>query len=602
MGPYPNSIVHSGMDGVNISDRSLVSHIKDALVLVHSGDTNEYNILVAEMHQRESAYLDNAVLETTLKALSELVSYIDIVYHESLLSAIFGMSMWNCGAPAMNALIDLLVRLAASNAKYVDSCLDALVCNFMPPYYFLAKLTLPHVVRKKELVISGVHKALKDLADLLPLSPLRLLPIVRDRMPSIYKSDKSIVLYIENMLKLESGALGGLVGSTILMAVMDRLLEMDVEIGWDGILQDDFVRGIFDMELEDMDDDADDQELDGVEGLKGSLSRKSLTGNAVAELLDSLVMLTFEHLESCKVSGRLTEVFETLLKSFEVTVMNAYKSKFAQFVIFYACALDSENCGVRFPTRLADIFANSKLPLSTRLSAMGYLASYLSRAKFLSDSFIVGMLSGLVQWCLQYCQVQNGDINPEAHRLFYSGCQGIMYVLCFRMKSIMDVPRLKAQLLHMPLEQILHHKMNPLQVCLPSVVEEFLRQAKVASLFIMSKSLNFYELLESEEHSRGTFGGGERLDMFFPFDPCLLKKSDSWIRPYYVFWSMVRATYDDADCSDGDGEEDRILDEQDIDEFNIDINKMSITPKTSFGFKSMRMPSRIRASTSPESL
>ncbi|PQQ15279.1 RNA polymerase I-specific transcription initiation factor RRN3 isoform X2 [Prunus yedoensis var. nudiflora] len=40
--------------------------------------------------------------------------------------------------------------------------------------------------------------------------------------------------------------------------------------------------------------------------------------------------------------------------------------------------------------------------------------------------------------------------------------------------------------------------------------------------------------------------------MFFPFDPCLLKLSDSYIRPNFIFWSMVQPTYDDEDSSDED--------------------------------------------------
>lgn len=36
--------------------------------------------------------------------------------------------------------------------------------------------------------------------------------------------------YVENMFKLESGSMGQLVGSTMLMAVVDRLLDLDVSI------------------------------------------------------------------------------------------------------------------------------------------------------------------------------------------------------------------------------------------------------------------------------------------------------------------------------------------------------------------------------------
>lgn len=42
--------------------------------------------------------------------------------------------------------------------------------------------------------------------------------------------------------------------------------------------------------------------------LPRELSRKSLGGSLIAEKLDSLMVLTFEHLESCKDSGRLVEV------------------------------------------------------------------------------------------------------------------------------------------------------------------------------------------------------------------------------------------------------------------------------------------------------
>lgn len=35
-------------------------------------------------------------------------------------------------------------------------------------------------------------------------------------------------MYMENMLRLESGAMGELVGSTGLVALMDKLIELDV--------------------------------------------------------------------------------------------------------------------------------------------------------------------------------------------------------------------------------------------------------------------------------------------------------------------------------------------------------------------------------------
>ncbi|WRX10729.1 RNA polymerase I specific transcription initiation factor RRN3 - like 1 [Theobroma cacao] len=570
---------------VNFTDSEIVSHVKDALTSVLSGDSNSYNQLVAVMHHSKRLAPDEvALLETTLKALAGAVSCIDTTLHDSLLSAIFSMSMWNYGPHVADALAELIVSLAISNGKYLDLCLGMLVSNFTPPPYFLDKLKLPRGLERKGQVLSLVHAAFKKISDYIPLAPLRLSNIVLQGMPTIYHKDRAIVIYVENMLKLESGEIGELVGSTMLMAVVDQLIELDLEIGWDAILQDDFSKGIFEMELEDVDEVEESAEQDTGEF---RLSRKSLAGNSIAELLDNLLVLTFEHLESCERAGRLAKVFETLLQSFQITVMSAYKSKFTQFVMFYACALDPDYCGMRFATMLADLFVQDSHPQPIRMSAVAYLASYLSRAKFLSASLISSMLKRLVDWCLEYGKTPDGDINPNAHRVFYSGCQAeffpnmsqaIMYVLCFRMKVFMDVPRLKMQLL-MPMEQILKHKLNPLKVCLPSVVEEFLRQSKAACLFTVSKTFVFDGLLESEL-SRA-FGGLERLDTFFPFDPCLLKRCD------------------------------RSFDEQglDLDEFDCALKKMSITPKNGFSYKfgggfqePTRMPCRIRPSTSPESL
>ncbi|KAF2312528.1 hypothetical protein GH714_034964 [Hevea brasiliensis] len=527
-------LAHNGecheMEDVNFSDSELVYHVRDALISVQTGDSDSYHQLVGVMHHSERLAPDEvALLVTSLKALSGAVSYIDNVHHDSLLNSIFGMSLWKYGPDVMDALLELIIALAASNGKYVDSCLDMLVSNFMPPMYLVNTLKQPRGLAKKEQVLSRVHTALEGIVDLIPMAASRLSSVVVHRMPTTFKKDLQkdhlmyrTEVYVENILRLESGAIREFVGSRMLMAVVDMLIELDV--------------------------------------------------------------------------------FETLLDSFMLTILNTYKSKFAQFVMFYACALDPEKCGVKFANTLVDRFVCSDNAV-TRMSAVAYLASYLARAKFLSAAFVASTLKRLVDWCLEYCETQNGEMNPKAHRVFYSGCQAIMYVLCFRMRSLMDVPRLRSQLLVMPLGPVLKHKLDPLKVCLPSIVEEFLKQAKAAYLLTTSETFIFEDLLESD-FSRD-FGGLERLDMFFPFDPCLLKKCDrGYIRPNFVYWKHVRTTYgsDEEDSSDEDIAEDFVvvngesfmeeegagsLDEQhlDLDEFDYAMNKMSITPKNGFTYR-----------------
>ncbi|CAA3008355.1 Hypothetical predicted protein [Olea europaea subsp. europaea] len=350
------------------------------------------------MHYKERLVPEEvALLVTCLKALDGAVSCISIVHHQRLLAAIFGMSLWNYGTDVIDALVDLLISLAASSGDYVDLCLGTLVSNFMPPSssssYFIEMLKQPRGLAKKGQVLDHVHSTLKHIANLVPLSSLRLEKMDTDRMPNIYTKEPFIVIYVENMLKLESGAMHELVGSTMLLAIMDRLIDLDVEIAWDDILQDDFCKGIFDMELEDLEKPDYHIQQDGDELTRESFIQRFLGGNLIAEKLDSLMVLMFEHLLSCCESGCLIQVFETL-QSFQKTFLTAYKSKFAQFVMFYSCSLDPENCGKIFASTLLEIFVNH---------------IYLERS--------------VANWCYGYCKKQDGGVNPRAHKVFYVGCQ-----------------------------------------------------------------------------------------------------------------------------------------------------------------------------------
>ncbi|RZC88162.1 hypothetical protein C5167_015969 [Papaver somniferum] len=445
---------------------------------------------------------EEAMLVTCLKALSRAVAVIDVDQHEKLLQSVFGMNMWKYRPYVLDALMDFITRLATSDAKCFDPSLQMLVRNFMPPNSnsSVKFLNLPCSIAKKEQVLHRVNSTLVNITELMPLAPRSLSPIIRE-----------------------------LVGREMLLsAVVYRLLELDVEIGWDDILPPEPSKGIFDVD----------------NGFKLVNDNEVIS---IAEKLDSLMVLTCQHLKSCAENGRLSEVFEALVHSFRFTVLNTHKSKFAHFVMFYACSLDPGKCGGKLATTLLNVFTfdSTGNPLITRMSAVSYLASYLSRGKFLEMPIIGKTLRSLLDWCLHYCRLIDAEektLNPEAHRLFYSGCQAAMYVLCFRMTEMLGDP----QIYQFPLQLIFEHSLNPLKVCLPSIVEEFLRQARAASLYMASDKFVSNNLLESDFSM--AYGGLERPDMFFPFDPCLLKKcSETFITPNYLFWSNVVLPYGDEE-------------------------------------------------------
>ncbi|KAI3963163.1 hypothetical protein MKW92_003888 [Papaver armeniacum] len=514
-------------DTEEIDDSQVSAHIRGILSRVPQGDTTDYYELVGKLSQ--SGYLfpdDVALLVTILKGLSGAVACIDTVRHETLMKAIFGMSLWNYNPDVMDALVELIIRLATSG--YLYSCLDMLVTNFMPHKSFLYELNTPRGIVKKEQVLDRVHSALINITNLMPLAPLRLFPILEQWMPHISVKQDVMAIYVENMLRLESGPIGEFFESSVLPVVVDRLVDLDVEIEWKHIEL-----------LENMEEHILDDVYEG----QGTWHAKSF-----AAKLDRLMVLICQHLKSCAENGRLFEVFKTLLKSFYVSVLKTHRPISAQFFMFYACSLDPKKCGLSFVIMLADQFLDNTGIALTRMSSVAYLASYLARAKFLDGGIIANTLERLVKWCVEYCRLVDAEqktLNPEAHTLFYSGCQAIMYVLCYHMREMLDDPDHRSLIFGFPLQLIFLHPLDPLKVCQPCVVEEFLKQAKAASLFTTSEFFLFKNLLSSDV-SKG-FGRAERLDMFFPFDPCLLKNTKRFIKPIFLYWTDVVRPYDDEE-------------------------------------------------------
>ncbi|KAJ3693175.1 hypothetical protein LUZ60_008655 [Juncus effusus] len=599
--------------------------------LVASDDKEQYNYLLSIVNPNSKFGPDEeALLATALKALSRAVSKIDAIYHASLLSNIFAMRIWFLGNDAREALLELIITLAAVPDKYLDGCFHMLVTNFMPPDRIALSFEGQRWnIRKKE-IHADLQLALRYISDLVPLAPLKLQFVIDKAMPRCFEPKHRIIAFVECMLGLVSEEIGETLGSTLLAKVVDLFNELDVNVSWDDILQEDQNKGIFDMEIEDIDEFSSHFFDDPSKVNDGNKNGVSKANNLFVEKLDSVMVIMCEHLKSRAENGYLLKDFGMLMDIFNRSILKLHKSKFTQFVMFYACSLDPEICGLNFAVRLADIFISKSEDPISRMSAISYLGSYLARAKFISPSIITSILRRIVEWCFDYCRLQNVQqrfFNPKNHRIFYSACQAVMYILCFRMRALIEVPHLKSILLNLPLGFIFCHPLDPLKVCLPSIVEEFMRQAKEASLFHASVPTIYENALDSEL-SRA-FGGPNRLDLFFPFDPYLLKESDRFIRPNFEYWSRVKTSSSNFNAEEeGEEIEEEFLDNDapkmmnNKEDFNVDyinnndennsdneeeeemgfnLDKMSITPQQrTFHFPTNKqMPTRIRVSASP---
>jgi len=185
----------------------------------------------------------------------------------------------------------------------------------------------------------------------------------------------------------------------------------------------------------------------------------------------------------------------------------------------------------------------------------------------------------------------NQTSKVAVHSLFYTVCQAAFYIMCFRGRECIEYHK-KAVEYHADLDhdnedddhidlypdpilidislkrwtRLVSHHLNPLKYCLESVRGEFLllsdrfdliegetlnrliiEDRKMASnpqhnVLVTKKasSIRTAATLEKKRMTGGVGGlgrGSNPLDSFFPFDPYLLRRSYSFVDPYYRHWT-----------------------------------------------------------------
>ena len=392
----------------------------------------------------------------------------------------------------------------------------------------------------------------------------------------------------------------------------------------------------------------------------------NMESDEAAHALDEMMFLVLEHLRNriesanqvikAAVATRTTtindESYRKAIKSidrlrealvsraFFTTLLPAPKSKFAQYIVFYLCSKDfnggddgketdggsKSSCELLRDGLVAKML-NSNEANSLRLAAAAYLASFVARAKFLSAEFVVETLEMVCGWLVR--KVYENDSKPMTEvelNAFDSCCQAVMYILCYRCDDIANKDdESKKRLQALPLREILYAQtLEPLQSCLPSVVQEFLKNASAANILgftedmidafskqteerkkiqdelrdkayvrhdvsfaakAMAATLVATNNTNSDDVSKSALYHQERLrrrplKMFFPFDPYVLRKSAPKLNleESYVVWRGNDSDSEDdsEDDSDDNSESELALSDSEVDSSDEEENSASM--------------------------
>jgi RNA polymerase I-specific transcription initiation factor RRN3 len=293
--------------------------------------------------------------------------------------------------------------------------------------------------------------------------------------------------------------------------------------------------------------------------------------------------------------NELRILFEWCLSAFESSILITHRSKYVQFIMFYMCGLESQSLSTTnadyqlsqqhatlnrdLAARFIKITFDPYRSTTVRQSAACYLASFVSRAKFVEADTVSESVCALLRWAdayiaaLQANSLSAADARAqcELHSLFYTITQSAFYIMCFRGTDVMDlyhsvtemkqngIENVPEHLRDLPLqdidigpkrwENICGHPLQPLLYCLEAVRVEFLQfaltfglldaemVARLSGEFPVAVPTASVSANGPEPGADSIAGNGSNpLKSFFPFDPYLLKNSFPFIQPYYRYW------------------------------------------------------------------
>ncbi|KAL4678035.1 hypothetical protein H8959_020709 [Pygathrix nigripes] len=269
----------------------------------------------------------------------------------------------------------------------------------------------------------------------------------------------------------------------------------------------------------------------------------------VAERLDILMSLVLSYMKDvCYVDGKVDnnktkDLYRDLINIFDKLLLPTHASCHVQFFMFYLCSFKL-GFAEAFLEHLWKKLEDPSNPAIIRQAAGNYIGSFLARAKFIPLITVKSCLDLLVNWLHIYLNYQDSGTKAfcdvALHGAFYSACQAVFYTFVFRHKQLLS-GNLKEGLRYLQslnFERIVMSQLNPLKVCLPSVVNFF---AAITSKYQL---VFCYTIIERNNRQmlpviRSTAGGDSvqtctnPLDTFFPFDPCVLKR---WLQCQWRIW------------------------------------------------------------------
>nr|BAT46604.1 RRN3 RNA polymerase I transcription factor homolog [Tokudaia muenninki]BAT46632.1 RRN3 RNA polymerase I transcription factor homolog [Tokudaia muenninki]BBG62311.1 RRN3 RNA polymerase I transcription factor homolog [Tokudaia muenninki] len=531
--------------------------VTEVLLKYKKGETNDLELLKNQLSDPDIK--DDQIINWLLEFRSS-VMYLTKDF-EQLINIILRLPWLNRSQTVVEEYLAFLGNLVSAQTVFLRPCLSMIASHFVPPRVIVKEGGIDVSDSDDEddnlpANFDTCHRALQIITKYVPSTPWFLMPILVDKFPFVRKSERTLECYVHNLLRIS--LYFPTLRREILELVIEKLLKLDVSVSRQDIEDaeetaaqtgsgTDTTEGLFNM---DEDEDIDPEK-------KADQERPSQMAHPTAERLDILLSLLLSYIEDvCHVHGKIDnnktkDLYRDLISIFDKLVLPTHASCHVQFFMFFLCSFKLVFAEA-FLEHLWKKLQDPNNPAIIRQAAANYIGSFLARAKFIPLITVKSCLDLLVNWLHMY--LDNQDSGTKAfcdvalHGPFYSTCQAVFYTFVFRHKQLLR-GNLKEGLRYLQslnFERIVLSLLNPLKICLPSVVNFF------AAITNKYQLVFCYTIMERNNRQmlpviRSTAGGDSvqtctnPLDTFFPFDPCVLKRSKKFIDPVYQIWEDMSA-------------------------------------------------------------
>ncbi|KAH8421224.1 hypothetical protein KR009_001757 [Drosophila setifemur] len=457
----------------------------------------------------------------------------------NIVEALLSLNWRNRSYKIVEAYSQFSIDIMVAHNRYLPIGISKIIVHWIPDDSDSAEWINGRPSERKLSELKPIHDVLIRILTAVPMAFDVVVEAISTKFPYFKKQAHVTTGYLFNVLWLVEYK--PVFEEVILHLVLQKILVLDVNAPRDEI----------DVEIDDEEDKMDEDLMFDMDEISTqTVVKKSgqTMNHPIGQTLDICLYMIYKFLDGkCRIAPNCTDqqrwtanrLFKIFLYTFDEVLLPSHNTHHVQFVIFYIASI-RKAFSEAFLSSLWQKVQNPNVSAIIRHAAVGYLASFLARAKFVPLCSITFYIKELNNWAQSYIDDSDEysqNCSLKANLVFFSVCQAIFYLIAFRARDLTATGKDLLFLQSLQLSRLAMCHFNPLRCCLAPVATAFAGVTRAHQLAYCHTVLE-----RNARRKLATVYGHEKsmpeetLETFFPFDPYLLKLSNKYIKSNYLVY------------------------------------------------------------------